>query len=101
MLVTKICLFYNVCTLNTSAKSFQQTFEHLLWARYSSEQKRQKSLPSWILHSFTYLSVSKNLHSRSDQLVFNQKGHTPKAATKSPSKTIPIILIDTPLCNRY
>lgn len=38
--------------------------------------------------TFFYLSnsVSKNLHSRSDQLVFNQKGHTPKAATKSPSE---------------
>lgn len=42
--------------------------------------------------AFFYLSnsVSKNLHSRSDQLVFNQKGHTSKAATKSPSEAIPI-----------
>ena len=29
----------------------------------------------------------------SDQLVFNQKGHTPKVATISPSEAIPIVCI--------
>lgn len=50
-----VCFLNNVCTLNTSAKSFQQIFEHLLWARCSSEEKRQKF--SWSLHSFIYLTV--------------------------------------------
>lgn len=86
-----VCFLNNVCTLNTSAKSFQQIFEHLLWARCSSEEKRQKFFVFMEL-AFFYLSnsVSNNLHSRSDQLVFNQKGHTSKAATKSPSEAIPI-----------
>lgn len=88
-------IIMSVTYFNTPAKSpyllFEQMFEHLLWARYRTERNRQKSLPLWSLHSFLYKYVNKNLFPRSDQLVFSQKGHIPKAATISPSEAIPII----------
>lgn len=81
-------------TFNTSAKSpyllIEQIFEHLTVGQVQQWTK-QKSLPSWSLH---YLSkYVNNFISKIDQLVFNQKGHTPKAATISPSEAIPIICI--------
>ena len=70
--------------LNTSAKSpyllIEQIFEHLLWARYSTEQNKNPYLyGAYIL----YLNYVNNFISKSDQLVFHQKVTFPKQPFRS------------------
>ena len=92
--------FKNVCTLNTSAKSAYLLISTNIWALNSgpgtavSKTDKKKSLPSWSLHSLTYLNVNKNVHSRRIRILFNQKVTLRKQLLKALQK--PFLL-----SNRY